>query len=125
MLKPEERASIKEVAGFIKENEHTVGKILQRLVKSGIINSTKGPNGGFYISDKQRKMPVSSIVKSIDGRDLYVMCGLGFSRCNDTRPCPFHNDFKKVREKFISMCEQNKIYNLCEKVNLGSAFLNG
>ncbi|HNK42482.1 MAG TPA: Rrf2 family transcriptional regulator, partial [Flavobacteriales bacterium] len=41
-----ERSSLKEVAAYTGENEHTVGKLLQRLVKSGIIQSAKGPRGG-------------------------------------------------------------------------------
>ena len=49
-----EKASIKEVAEFINENEHTVGKLLQKLVKEELINSAKGPNGGFYINEKQK-----------------------------------------------------------------------
>ena len=35
------KSSIKEITKFINENEHTVGKILQKLVKEKIINSAK------------------------------------------------------------------------------------
>ena len=44
-----DKSSIKEIADFIDENEHTVGKLLQTLVKKDIINSAKGPTGGFYL----------------------------------------------------------------------------
>jgi DNA-binding IscR family transcriptional regulator len=37
-----EKAGIKEIASHIDANEHTVGKILQTLVRQGIINSLKG-----------------------------------------------------------------------------------
>ena len=50
-----ENASIKEVAEFINANEHTVGKILQTLVKQNVIKSLKGPTGGFFISKEQQK----------------------------------------------------------------------
>ena len=49
------KSSIKEIAEFSNENEHTVGKLLQKLVKEKIINSAKGPNGGFCISAKQKR----------------------------------------------------------------------
>ena len=48
-----ENAGIKEIAQYINASEHTVGKLLQTLVKQGIINSLKGPAGGFYISEEQ------------------------------------------------------------------------
>ena len=42
-------AGIKEISEYIDGNEHTVGKLLQILVKEGVINSAKGPTGGFNI----------------------------------------------------------------------------
>ncbi|MCC6187218.1 MAG: Rrf2 family transcriptional regulator, partial [Chitinophagaceae bacterium] len=38
-----EKAGIKEIAEFINASEHTVGKMLQTLVKENTINSAKGP----------------------------------------------------------------------------------
>ena len=52
-----ENAGIKEIAEFIDASEHTIGKLLQTLVKQGVVNSVKGPSGGFYISKEQRKQP--------------------------------------------------------------------
>ena len=50
-----DKSGIKEISKHINENEHTVGKILQKLVKNNIIKSVKGPNGGFYITQKTKK----------------------------------------------------------------------
>ncbi len=124
-LKPEERAGIKAVARFIDENEHTVGKILQKLVKADIINSMKGPYGGFYISDRQTKLQVMTIVEAIDGKEVFNRCGLGFSKCSNSHPCPFHNDFKEVRELFKEMYNKNTIGGLCSLVDKGITFLVG
>ncbi|MEO6834058.1 MAG: Rrf2 family transcriptional regulator, partial [Chitinophagaceae bacterium] len=46
--KTKQKTGIKEVASHINASEHTVGKILQSLVRQGIINSLKGPSGGFF-----------------------------------------------------------------------------
>ncbi|MBS1490868.1 MAG: Rrf2 family transcriptional regulator [Bacteroidetes bacterium] len=122
-LKPDERAGIKSVARFINENEHTVGKILQKMVKANIIHSTKGPNGGFYISAKQKRIPVMAIVHAIDGQGVFNQCGLGFSKCSDSHPCPLHTDFKPVREQFKEMCSNSTIETLCSRVDQGIAIL--
>lgn len=118
-----ERAGIKEVAEFIDENEHTVGKLLQKLVKEGIINSAKGPSGGFYITARQKNQRVISIVEAVDGKEVFNKCGLGLSKCSETRPCPFHNDFKVIREMFKKMCQEKRIRELYENVNSGLAYL--
>lgn len=120
-----ERSGMIEIAGFIGASEHTVGKMLQTLVKHKVINSAKGPNGGFYINAKQKDQPVLDIIDAIDGKDVFEQCGLGLSRCTSTHPCPMHNDYKIIRDQFKSMCQQNKVSDLCDTVNDGLAYLMG
>jgi Rrf2 family protein len=119
------KASIKEVAAFINENEHTVGKLLQKLVKEEVINSAKGPNGGFYMTAQQTTQKIIRIVEAIDGDGVFMHCGLGLSSCSETRPCPLHNDYKPIRELFKAMCNDNRICDLFKNVNEGLAYLTG
>lgn len=118
-----EKLSIGQIAEHTDENEHTVGKLLQKLVREGIINSTKGPNGGFFIAAKQKNQTIISIVEAIDGDDVFNQCGLGLHKCSASHPCPIHNDFKSVREGFKSICANNTIGDLCEPINKGVAYL--
>ncbi|HET9747527.1 MAG TPA: Rrf2 family transcriptional regulator [Chitinophagaceae bacterium] len=119
------KAGIKEIAEFIEASEHTVGKMLQSLVKEDVINSAKGPNGGFYLSPKQKDQPIINIVEAIDGREVFNQCGLGLSKCSSTHPCPIHNDYKVIRDLFESMCREKKVSDLGEPVNNGLAYLFG
>jgi Rrf2 family protein len=120
-----EKAGIKEIAAFIDASEHTVGKLLQALVRDGVINSAKGPAGGFYITAKQKNQPVINIIETIDGKNVFNQCGLGLSKCSATHPCPIHDDYKKVRDLFEKLCTQKKIKDLCAPVNSGLAYLLG
>ncbi len=119
----EEKSGIKEIAKFINENEHTVGKLLQKLVKDNIIKSSKGPNGGFFISGKQMEQRIIKIVEAIDGKGVFKKCGLSIDKCNDKRPCALHYEYKPVRELFQQMCTQNRISDLYQKVMSGEAHL--
>lgn len=120
-----ERSSLKEVAEFINENEHTVGKLLQKLVKAELIQSAKGPRGGFYITPKQANLRVMRIVEAIDGDDVFKQCGLGLSQCSDVHPCPIHDDYKPIREGFKQLCQKRRVRDLYEDVNSGLAHLIG
>lgn len=120
-----EKSGIREIAEFINENEHTVGKLLQKLVKAKIINSMKGPSGGFYITAAQKKQRIINIVEAIDGKEVFKQCGLGLSQCSECRPCPIHNDFKPIREMFEKMCNEKRIADLYEDINSGLAYLIG
>ena len=120
-----ENASIKEVADVINASEHTVGKLLQTLVKQDIIKSLKGPTGGFYISKTQQSQPIINIVEAIDGKEIFKECGLGLSQCSGKHPCPIHNGYKEVRESLEKLFREKNVLSLCEPVNNGLAYLIG
>ncbi|MBK6936501.1 MAG: Rrf2 family transcriptional regulator [Chitinophagaceae bacterium] len=120
-----QKAGIKEIAEFIDASEHTVGKMLQVLVKESVINSTKGPNGGFFISLKQMNQPIINIVESVDGKEVFRQYNLKFNKCSSSHPCPIHNDYKSVRDLFEKMCREKNVIDLCEPVNSGLAYLYG
>ncbi len=120
-----EKAGIKEIATRIEASEHTVGKMLQTLVKQGVINSLKGPAGGFYITHEQLHQPIINIVEAIDGKQIFRTCGLGLSKCSATHPCPIHNEYKEAREILERIFRTRKLADLCEPVNEGVAYLFG
>lgn len=120
-----EKAGIKEIADFINASEHTVGKMLQTLVKEEVINSAKGPTGGFYITAKQKNQSILNIIDAIDGKEVFDECGLGLSKCSSTHPCPIHNDYKIIRDQFKTICQQKKVSDLCETVSDGLTYLMG
>lgn len=120
-----ENSGIKEVAEYINANEHTVGKILQLLVKQNVIKSLKGPSGGFYISAEQIHAPIIKIVEAIDGPEIFKSCGLGLSKCSSSHPCPIHNEYKEARDIIENLFNEKRVIDLCQPVNRGLAYLIG
>jgi Rrf2 family protein len=116
-------AGIKEIAENIDASEHTVGKLLQTLVREDIIYSMKGPSGGFYISKEQLKKPIIAIVQAIDGKHIFRECGLGLSKCSATQPCPIHDEYKAGRDILELLFTTKKIHDVCAPVNAGKAYL--
>lgn len=119
----EENAGIKEIAEYINASQHTVGKILQTLVRHRVINSVKGPSGGFYISKDQQKQAVINIVEAIDGKEVFKSCGLGLSKCSASHPCPIHDDYKKARDIIGDLFRKKRVMDVCEPVHSGLAYL--
>jgi len=120
-----EKTGIPTIAAEIGASVHSVGKLLQTLVKSGVIESSKGPSGGFYMTKAQLKQPILQVVLAIDGADLFKKCGLGLSKCASSHPCPIHYDYKEVRDKFELLCKNRKIADLCAPLSEGVSFLIG
>ena len=61
--------SPKKIAEMINIPAPFLAKTLQELTKRNIISSTKGRNGGFYLTKADKLNPMLSIVDCIDGLD--------------------------------------------------------
>lgn len=120
-----EKSGVKEIAQRINASEHSISKVLQSLVRQRIINSIKGPSGGFYITKEQQMQPLINIVDAIDGKDLFIKCGLGLSKCSSAHPCPIHDDYKQGREIIHELFKTKTIHELYMPVESGMAYLIG
>lgn len=120
----DQRISMKDIAKEINSPEAFTAKILQQLVRAGVLSSIKGPNGGFYIErERIDQIKLSEVVAAIDGDSIYVGCGLGLSECSEDFPCPLHYKFKKVRDDLRNMLEVTSLYELATGFDMGLTYL--
>jgi Rrf2 family protein len=103
------RVGIKEIATGIDSPEHFLAKVLQDLSRRGVIQSVKGPNGGFYTDATVLQRPISDVVEAIDGNGIFVGCALGLKQCSEHNPCPLHHEFKAIRSQLHAMLSNTTI----------------
>ncbi len=112
-----------EIAEAIKVPSPFLSKLLQTLSREHIISSSKGPKGGFYLTDEEKQLYLIEIVKSIDGVDRLEDCVLGLKKCSSEKPCPVHFSVQPFKNKFLKELEENTIEYFAEKVKKGEAYL--
>lgn len=118
------KPGIKEISNQINSPEAFTAKILQILVKHEIINSTKGPSGGFSVKKEHiSNIKLLDIVKAIDGDSIYEGCILGLPKCSEHSPCPVHNKFKPIRKQLKDMLTSISVQELAMNINKGITFL--
>lgn len=117
------KIGIKEIAKGIDSPEHFIAKILQDLGRKGLLQSMKGPNGGFYLDAEALECSLADIVKVVDGDKLFTGCGLGLKQCSETHPCPIHHEFKTVRKNIQTMLEKAKLGEFTRKLDKSLTFL--
>ncbi|RZL40842.1 MAG: Rrf2 family transcriptional regulator [Pedobacter sp.] len=103
------KVGIKDIAAGIDSPELYLGKILQDLSRKGLISSTKGPNGGFFLTSQMLNLPLIEVVKAVDGDNLFVGCGLGLKQCSAINPCPLHFQFEEIRDKLTILLNTTTI----------------
>jgi len=101
-----------EIANTLSVPKHFLGKIMQQTVKEGLLKSTKGPYGGFSLSQNTLATPLIRLVEITDGLDQFKICVLKLKYCNGTNPCPLHNEMAELRGKFLSVFTETTIGDL-------------
>ncbi|MGG5507309.1 MULTISPECIES: RrF2 family transcriptional regulator [unclassified Myroides] len=118
------KSGIKEIAQEVNSPEHFLAKILQKLSREGLIQSTKGPNGGFYLEKEDFNRPLAEIVEAVEGKELFMGCAMGLSYCSETNPCPLHHDFKKIRDNLACVLKTTTIGQFNQGLIDGAFTLN-
>lgn len=120
----DERVSLKDIAHGIASPEAYTAKILQQLARDGVVDSLKGPTGGFKIArERIDEIKLIDIVNSLDGDAVFEGCGLGLKKCNAEMPCPVHDKFKAIRDDLKRMLSDTSIYELATGLEVGLTFL--
>ncbi|NER18960.1 RrF2 family transcriptional regulator [Spongiivirga citrea] len=120
----EERVSLNDIANAINSPVAFTAKILQALVKENIIDSTKGPKGGFKIDkDRLAKITLKQIVTALDGDQLFTGCALGLEKCNASAPCPMHEKFVVIRDQINETLGSSNLLDVALGLNQGITFL--
>src|SRR4249920_1159351 len=85
----EKKIGIRAIAKAIDSPQSFTAKIMQLLTRDNkIVSSSPGPNGGFYITEKAKKLPARSILKAMDEDGTLEKCVLGLKQCSEVSPCP-------------------------------------
>lgn len=118
------RVGLNEIAEAIDSPQAFTAKILQQLARHQIIDSMKGPGGGFEMTKERREtIHLNHLVFAIDGDQVYKGCGLGLKECNEDKPCPVHDQFKAIRDELKDMLENTSIAALVNQLQTGHTFL--
>lgn len=117
------KVGLQEISQSLDIPHHFLGKIMQDLVRHGIVDSMKGPSGGFFANDRTAETFLLDILKITDGSLVFDQCALNIKRCNAAQPCPLHHDFAVCRDGMLKMMAIKTVGILAAEVEGGAAFL--
>lgn len=103
-----EVCSLKEIAEKFNISDNHLSKVLQRLVKLGILTSTKGPKGGFSIVPEYKNMTFLEIYEIIEGKIQKHNC-IFTSNHSDCSKCIMSNLVERINNEFVDYMKSHKI----------------
>lgn len=118
------KVSLIEVAQHTDAPPAFMAKILQKLTKTDLLSSLKGPGGGFFVPvERVEAVSLYQIVLAIDGDGIFENCTLGLRKCDGQKPCPMHFKFSLIRDEMKADLQQTTLRFLAEQVSDGVTFL--
>lgn len=111
------RVQVDEMAKQLAVPKHFLAKIMNRVVKEGILDSTKGPYGGFSVNGETLASPLIRLLRITDGMEQFNTCVLKLRKCNKTHPCPLHFLMEKNRDDLLKNFSQTTIADLLSREN--------
>ncbi|MFQ5906197.1 MAG: RrF2 family transcriptional regulator, partial [bacterium] len=79
---PEGPVTTREIAERLGASEAHLSKVLQRLVKEGLLRSMRGQKGGFVLARQASRISLLDLYKSIEGPLLLSKCLFGRRICS-------------------------------------------
>ena len=110
-LKPGEIATAKTIAEHEEIPMRYLLKIIRSLVKSGILNSYRGIEGGYGIAKTPDQINFLDVIEAVDGPIQINRCLEDKSYCSKhwCESCPVHQAFNTIQANLIS---DLKSYNI-------------
>lgn len=118
------KPGLAEIAKAIDSPQSFTAKILQLLTQNNkVVSSVRGPNGGFFLTEKARRLPVHAILEAMGEEEVLKKCVLGLKLCSEVQPCPMHNRYKPLKLQLIKLFETKTIQALANEITSGTSFI--
>ncbi len=72
----------RDLAAAIGASENHLAKVMQRLVKTGLVRSVKGPSGGFALARDASGISFREAIEAVDGPLGGDFCPFSTEHCN-------------------------------------------
>lgn len=91
---PNALASANQLAEATKIPRRYLHKVLQDLVRAGLVRSQPGPGGGYSLARKPSKVTILDVVEAVAEVQRIHRCPLGLP--THTALCPLHQELDNV-----------------------------
>jgi Rrf2 family protein len=95
-------ASAREIAEQYDIPIELLAKVLQRLVRTGLLASTQGTRGGYTLSRPAKTISVADVIQAIDGPFTVTACSTDNNDCEQYSKCSVRDPLWQIRERIVA-----------------------
>ena len=95
-------SSAREIAELYDIPIELMAKVLQRLVRSGLLASQQGTRGGYQLGRVPAQISVADVIQAIEGPVTVTACSTEEGQCEQYSKCNVRGPLWRVRERILS-----------------------
>ncbi|HOX92732.1 MAG TPA: Rrf2 family transcriptional regulator [Spirochaetales bacterium] len=111
---PDRLIQSKELAEAIGASGNHLAKVMQRLVKAGLVRSVKGPSGGFGLAKNADAISFKAAIEAVDGPLGSNFCPFSTEHCNPGN-CIFGKEISSHAHQLIDYLGQRSIGDIARQ----------
>jgi Rrf2 family protein len=109
-------SSAREIAEMYDIPIELMAKVLQRLVRRGLLASHQGTRGGYQLARTPTEISVADVIQAIDGPVTVTACSDDGQQCEQFSKCNVRDPLWRVRERILSALGECTIAELAADV---------
>lgn len=94
--------SAREIAEQYDIPIELLAKVLQRLVRTGLLASTQGTRGGYTLNRAAKAISLADVIQAIDGPFTVTACSTEKHDCEQYAKCSVRDPLWQIRERIVA-----------------------
>ena len=95
-------SSAREIAESYDIPIELMAKVLQRLVRTGLLTSHQGTRGGYALGRPSTTITVADVIQAIDGPLTVTSCSTENSTCEQYGKCSIRDPLWRIKERIVA-----------------------
>ncbi|MCF7792500.1 MAG: Rrf2 family transcriptional regulator [Candidatus Cloacimonetes bacterium] len=103
-----QRVSVKKLAEVLQASEAHLAKVFQKLSKAELVNSVRGPAGGFTLNRAPEEINFLEILETIESKVRLNGCPFGKVNCA-FKTCIFNTELNRISQEIYNTFKNMKL----------------
>jgi len=109
---PRATASARELAESYDLPPELLAKVLQQLVRGGLLSSQQGIRGGYGLARPAAEITVVDVIEAIDGPMTVTACSESDHSCDQYTKCNIRDPLWKLKDRIVSALSATTVAEL-------------
>lgn len=101
---------VRDLAKELDVGATYLAKILQNLIRVGLLRGVRGPGGGVRLTQSAREIHPWEVLAAIESAGEFEQCILGLKMCNSHHPCSLHEAWTPIRGQILAMLQTRSLW---------------